>query len=70
MKFPSKSAREKNEKVKCVVANVFLCRLVMYFLATNLVLIAFEAEVFFWVSWLAGGCRPGLGAPSGDNRHA
>jgi hypothetical protein len=50
MKFPSKSAGEKNEKVKCVDANVFLCRLVMYLLATNLVLIAFGADVFFWVA--------------------
>ena len=57
MKFPSKSAREKNEKVKCVVANVFLCRFVMYPLATNLVLIAFGADVFFWVAGIKA-CGP------------
>jgi hypothetical protein len=50
MKFPIKSAREKHEKVKCVVSNVFFCRLVMYLLATNLVLIAFVADAVFWVA--------------------
>jgi len=56
MKFPSKSAGEKNEKVKCIVANVFLCRLVMYLLAANLVFIAFGADVFFWVARIKA-CR-------------
>ena len=54
MNFPSKSAREENEKVKCVIADVFLCRLVIYLLATNLVVIASGAEVFFWVAGKKG----------------
>src|SRR6185312_14432031 len=41
--------REKNEKVKFIVAGVFLCRLVINLRTLNLVLIALNADIFFWI---------------------
>jgi hypothetical protein len=59
MKFPSKSSGEKNEKIKHVIANVLVRRLVVNLLAANLMLIAFGADAFFWVAGKMG-CSCGL----------
>jgi hypothetical protein len=40
MNFPGRPAREENEQVKLIVADVFLCRLVIDLDTLNLVLIA------------------------------
>ena len=47
MKFPSESGGVENEQVKFIVADVFLCRLVIDQRALNLVLITLRAGIFF-----------------------
>jgi hypothetical protein len=49
MNFPGRPAREENEQVKLIVADVFLCRLVIDLDTLNLVLIALRADIFFWI---------------------
>src|SRR5260370_39050014 len=54
MTFPSEPAREEDEQVKLIVAGVFLCRLVIDLRALNLVLIALNADIFFWIMDVIG----------------
>jgi hypothetical protein len=48
MNFSAKSAGEEDEQVECIVADVFLRRLVINLHPTNLMTIAPGADVFFW----------------------
>jgi hypothetical protein len=48
MNFLAKSAGEEDEQVECIVADVFLRRLVINLHPTNLSIIAPGADVFFW----------------------
>ena len=48
MNFSAKSAGEEDEQIECIVADVFLRRLVINLHPTNLVIIAPGADVFFW----------------------
>src|SRR5262249_39288971 len=50
MNFPSKSAGEESEYIQCVVADIFLRRLIIDLHSLNFVLVAFVAVVFFWVA--------------------
>jgi hypothetical protein len=50
MNFPTGSAGEENEHVECIVADVFLRRLVIDLHSLNPVLIALIANAFFWVA--------------------
>jgi hypothetical protein len=60
MNFPSKSAGEENEEIKCIVADIFLRRFVIDLHSLNLVLIAFVAAVFFidWIVSLRSNAAP------------
>jgi len=50
MNFPSKSSGEESEQIQCVVADIFLRRLIIHLHSLNFVLVAFVADVFFWVA--------------------
>jgi hypothetical protein len=45
--LPGESAGEENEYFECIAADVFLGWLVIDLLTTNLMLIAFVADIFF-----------------------
>ena len=61
MNFPSGSGGEEDEQLKFIAADVFRRRLIIDLYALNLVLIALEADVFFWVAGEIS-CSCSLGA--------
>jgi hypothetical protein len=50
MNFPSESAREEDEQLKFITADVFLRRLIIDLYPASLVLVAPSADVFFWIA--------------------
>jgi hypothetical protein len=59
--FPTKSVGPKDEQFEFIVADVFLRRFIIELPSANLVFIALEADVFFWVAGEID-CRCNLGA--------
>src|SRR6516162_7254396 len=54
MGFPSGSGGKENKQIECIVADIFLCRLVTDLHSTNLVFIALRADIFFWIVGVIG----------------